>query len=145
MSHISKTVSIKQTPAKVLDYIADVNNHPAFISALKSVSDLKAQSQKVGEGWEWTFVMAGVELKGRAETVAYTPGKLYSFKTTSGILSTFTYKVEPAPEGTRLTVDVQYDLPDSMLGKFADKTIVEGLNDQEGERAVKNLEAILGS
>ena len=145
MPRITKVVNIKEQPAKVLSYITDVKNHPAFLSALKSVTNLKGNPKDVGQSWDWTFVMGGVELKGRAETAAYIEGKNYSFKTTSGIVSTFSYSVAPAPEGTRLTVDVEYEVPNNVLGKIADKTVVERLNDQEGERAVQNLQAILGS
>jgi carbon monoxide dehydrogenase subunit G len=145
MPRITKVVTIKEQPAKVLSYITDVKNHPAFLSALKSVTNLKGDPMQVGQSWDWTFVMGGVEIKGRAETAAYTAGKNYSFKTTSGIVSTFSYSLESAPEGTRLTVDVDYEVPNNVLGKIADKAVVERLNDQEGDRAVQNLQAILGS
>jgi len=145
MPRITKVVSIKEQPSQVLEYIADVKNHPAFISSLKSVSNLQGNPKQVGQSWDWTFVMAGVEIKGRGETATFTEGRVYSFKTTSGILSTFTYSVEPAPEGTRLTADVEYEVPNNVLGKIADKAVIERLNDQEGDRAVENLQAILGS
>jgi carbon monoxide dehydrogenase subunit G len=143
MSRVTKVVSIKADPSKVLEYIADVKNHPAFISALKSVANLSGESKKVGESWDWTFVMAGLEIKGRAETVKYEEGKQYSFKTSGGIASTFTYSVEPEDGGTRLTIDVQYEVPQNVLAKIADKAMVERLNEQEGERAAENLKAIL--
>ncbi len=143
MSRITKVVTIKADPTKVLEYIADVKNHPAFISALKSVDNLKGQSKHVGEGWDWTFVMTGIEVKGKAETVKYDEGKQYSFKTSGGISSTFTYSVEPEDGGTRLTMDVEYEVPQNILGKIADKTVVERLNDNEGDRAAENLKAIL--
>ena len=47
--------------------------------------------------------MGGVEFTGRAETVSYEAGKKYSFKTTSGIQSTFVYSCEPAGGQTRPT------------------------------------------
>lgn len=145
MSRVTKVVTIKAEAEKVLEYIADVKNHPAFISALKSVDNLKGNPKHIGESWDWTFVMGGIEIKGKAETADYVEGKLYSFKTTTGIISTFTYSVEPEDSGTRLTMDVEYEVPQSVLGKMADKAIVERLNNQEGDRAVENLQAILGA
>jgi len=143
MSRVTKVVSIKADPSRVLEYIADVKNHPAFISALKSVDKLKGQSKHVGESWDWTFVMAGLEIQGKAETAKYEEGKQYSFKTRGGLASTFTYTVEPENGGTRLTIDVEYEVPQNVLGKIADKAVVERLNEQEGERAAENLKAIL--
>lgn len=143
MSRITKTVSIKASPKEVLAYIADVKNHPAFISALKSVSNLKGSLRQVGEGWDWTFVIAGMEIQGKAETAEYVEDKLYSFKTTSGIMSTFIYSVKPEGDGTQLTADVDYEVPQNVLGKIADKAVVERMLDQDGDTAVQNLQAIL--
>lgn len=143
MPKVTKVASIKAKPQKVIDYIASVENHPAFISALKSVTNLKGNPKHVGEGWDWTFVMAGVEIKGKAETADYVEGKRYAFKTTTGISSTFTYSVEAEAENTRLTMDVEYEIPNNVLAKALDAAVVERLNEQEGERAVENLKAIL--
>jgi uncharacterized membrane protein len=145
MSRVTKVVSIKADPKTVLDYIADVKNHPAFISALKSVDNLHGDPKSIGESWDWTFTMGGVELKGKAETADYVEGKHYSFKTTNGIVSTFSYSVEPETSGTRLTMDVEYEIPQNVVAKLLDKAVVERLNDQEGDRAVENLQAILGA
>ncbi len=154
MARVDKSVVISSPPEKVIAYIANVSNHPAFISSLKSVANLHGDSRKPGTGWDWTYVMAGVEISGKAETVAYTPGKQFTYKTTTGIESTFTYRVEPAKEstftyrvepatgGSRLSVDVVYQIPKSLLGKMQ-AAVVEKLNDAEGARAVENLKAIL--
>ena len=143
MSRVTKVASIKAEPSKVLEYIANVKNHPAFISALKSVDNLHGDPKHVGEGWDFTFVMGGIEVKGKAETAKYEEGKVYSFKTTNGIDSTFTYSVASEDGGTRLTMDVDYDIPQNVIAKMIDKAVVERLNDQEGDRAVENLQAIL--
>jgi carbon monoxide dehydrogenase subunit G len=145
MSRVTKVVSIKADPAKVVEYISNVKNHPAFLSALKSVENISGDPKQVGTSWDWTFMMGGVELKGKGETAEYTPGKSYSFKTTSGIDSTFVYAVEAENGGSRLTMDVTYEAPNNVLSKIADKTVIERLNDEEGEKTVENLKAILGS
>ncbi len=146
MSRVTKVASIKTEPSRVLEYIANVKNHPAFISALKSVDNLQGENPKhIGESWDWTFVMGGIEVKGKAETAKYEEGKVYSFKTSSGINSTFTYSVAPEDGGTRLTMDVEYDIPKNVFAKAMDKAVIERLNNQEGDRAVENLQAILGA
>ena len=143
MSRITKVVYIKAEPQKVLDYIASVENHPAFISSLKSVDNLTGNPKEAGTTWEWTYLMAGVEVKGKAETVNFEEGKVYSYKTLSGLVSTFTYSVESADEGTKLTIDVVYELPDNVIAKVLDKSVVERLNSEEADRAGETLQAIL--
>ena len=142
MARVAKSVVIKNDPAQIIDYIADVTNHPAFIGPLKSVANLRGDARKPGTTWDWTFVMAGVELSGKAETVAYEPSKRFTYRTTSGVQSTFTYSAETAKGGTKVSVDVTYDVPQTLLSKMQ-TSVVEKLNDAEGTRAIENLKAIL--
>ncbi|HTJ23022.1 MAG TPA: SRPBCC family protein [Gemmatimonadaceae bacterium] len=142
MSHVARSVTVSSDPKRIIDYIANVGNHPAFLGALKSVTNLAGDSRTPGASWDWTFMMGGVEFTGRAETVAYEPGKKYSFKTTSGIASTFVYSCEPAGGQTKLTIDVTYEVPRTLLAKMQ-TAVVEKLNEAEGASAVENLKAIL--
>jgi uncharacterized membrane protein len=143
MTRITKTISVKCDSKKIIDYISNVENHPAFLSALKSIKNLSGDSHQIGSSWVWTFVMAGVEIEGEAETVEYVEGQRYAFKTTSGAESTFTYSAEPEGDGSRLTMDVNYQMPETVLAKAVDGAVVERLNDAEAERAAENLKAIL--
>jgi len=142
MSRVAKSAVITNKADQVMNYIADVKNHPAFLGPLKSVGNLNGDSKKAGTSWDWTFVMAGVEFSGRAETVSFENGKKFSFKTTTGIQSTFTYSAEPQGNDTKVTIDVTYDVPGSLLAKMQ-TSVVEKLNEAEGARAVENLKAIL--
>ena len=144
MSRVAKSVTIANDPVRIIDYIAEVANHPAFLGPLKAVSNMQGNPREAGSSWDWTFIMAGVEFTGRAETVAFEPGKRYSFKTTSGIQSTFVYSAEPAGNGTKVSIDVTYEVPKTLLAKMQ-TAVVEKWNDAEGARAVENLKAILDS
>ncbi len=142
MSGVSKVVSIKADLQRVLTYIADVRNHPAFIGPLKNVKNLSGDPKDSGTTWDWTFIMAGVELTGKAETIEYVEGKHYKYKTTSGARSTFTYSVESVGQETRLALDVDYDLPDSVISKVA-KTVAERMNDRDGDQMTESIKVIL--
>ena len=142
MSRVAKSAVISNKADQIMNYIADVKNHPAFIGPLKSVANLNGDPKKAGTSWDWTFVMAGVEFTGRAETVSYESGKKFSYKTTTGVQSTFTYTADPGSGGVKVTVDVTYDVPSTLLSKMQ-AGVVEKLNDAEGSRAVENLKAIL--
>lgn len=142
MPNVSKSVKVNRSPSEVIDYIADVSNHPAFIGPLKSVTDLAGDPRKPGTSWTWIFVMAGVEISGSAETIKYEPGKLFSYRTTSGALSTFEYSASPQGDGTKVTIKVDYEIPKSLVGKVQGP-VVERLNDLDGQRAVDNLKVIL--
>jgi hypothetical protein len=145
MSRVTRVVTVKAVPRQVIDYISNVNNHPAFIPPLVSVENLQGDPRQPGTTWEWTFVMAGVQIRGRAETVVAREGERFSFKTTAGIESTFTYSAEPADGGTRLTLDVVYEVPQNVLAKVLDRAVVERMNEAEADQVVENIRTIFGS
>ena len=142
MSRATKIVSINASPEKVMEYISNVSNHPAFIPPLKSIENIGGDVTKPGTVWDWTFVMAGLEFKGKSETVEYQPGKVFKYKTMGGIVSTFTYSVEAEGSASRLTMDVEYEVPSSLLGK-ANLAAVEKVNADSAEAAEENIKTIL--
>jgi uncharacterized membrane protein len=142
MSRVAKSAVINGNADQIMNYIADVKNHPAFIGPLKSVANVNGDPKKPGTSWDWTFVMAGAEFSGRAETVGYEAGKKFSYRTTTGVESTFTYTAEPQGGGVKVMVDVTYNVPGTLLSRMQ-ASVVEKLNDAEGARAVENLKAIL--
>ena len=144
MSKISRVVSIKTAPDKVIEYISSVTNHPAFIPSLKSVDNLRGDPRQLGTHWEWTFVMAGVQIRGSAETAEFIAGRRFAFKTTSGIESIFTYSAEPENGGARFTLEVAYEVPQTVLAKALDGAVVERLNEAEADRVVQNVKTIFG-
>jgi carbon monoxide dehydrogenase subunit G len=144
MAKVTRKFNVKRKPEAVIDYISDVENHPAFIPPLKSVANIAGDPKRKGSRWDWTFVMAGVEINGKAETADYQAGKRYSFKTT-GIESTFIYTVEAADGGSQVTADVVYEVPQGVLAKMADKTVVERMNERDADRAAQSLKTILDS
>ena len=142
MSRVAKSAVINGNADQIMNYIADVKNHPAFIGPLKSVANIDGDPKKPGTSWDWTFMMGGVEFSGRAETVRFDSGKVFSYKTTTGVQSTFTYSAEPQGGGVQVSVDVTYEVPQTLLSRMQ-TSVVEKLNDAEGSRAVENLKAIL--
>ena len=60
MSRVAKSAVITNKADRVIDYLADVKNHPAFLGPLKSVANVNGDPKKAGTSWDWTFVMGGV-------------------------------------------------------------------------------------
>ena len=142
MSRVAKSAVINNKADQIMNYIADVRNHPAFIGPLKSVANLNGDPKQAGTSWDWTFVMAGVEFTGRAETIAYESGRKFTYKTTTGVQSTFIYSAESQGNGVKVSIDVSYEVPEALLSRMQ-AAVIEKLNDAEGSRAVENLKAIL--
>lgn len=142
MSRVAQSLEVSCSPESLMDYIVDVTNHPAFIGPLKSVTNLSGDVRKPGTSWDWVYSLAGIELAGKAETVRFEPGREFVYRTTTGALSTFTYRADSSGGRTRLSFDVEYEVPKNVLGKMQ-LSVFERLNDQESKRVVENLKALL--
>lgn len=142
MSRVAQSVEVKCSPESLMNYIVDVTNHPAFIGPLKSVTNVKGDVKKPGTSWDWVYNIAGVELTGKAETVRFVPAKEFVYKTTTGAKSTFTYRADAAGSKTKLSLNVEYEVPMGALGKMK-ASMFEKLNEQESKRVVENLRALL--
>lgn len=129
---IDVTAHIENTPEAVMGYIADVRHRPLYLASLKSVSDIKEGPG--GATWKWTFVALGMEFEGTGRVVKQEPGRLYSFSTEGGISSTWTYRAEPEGKGTKLTVHVDYDVPDRARPRLPSDAIWESMKKTEAER-----------
>ena len=142
VSSVAQSVEVKCTPDTLMNYIIDITNHPAFIGPLKSVTNIKGDVKKPSTSWDWVYSLAGVELAGKAETIRFVPGKEFVYKTTTGAKSTFTYRADSAGAKTKLSLNVEYEVPTNALGKMK-ASVFEKLNDAEGKKVVENLKTVL--
>ena len=142
MSKVAQSLEVNCSPESLMEFIVDVTNHPAFIGPLKAVENVNGDVRKPGTNWDWVYSLAGVELAGKAETIRFVPAKEFVYKTTTGARSTFTYSAAPSGNKTKLSLNVEYDVPTNALGKMK-ASVFEKLNEAEGKRVVENLKALL--
>ena len=139
---VETNVRIENSPEAVIGYIADVRNRPLFLSSLKSVGDIKGDASTVGTTWKWTWVALGMEFEGIGRCLKYEPGRLYSFKTEGGIESTWTYTAESEGEGTKLTIQAEYKIPDKVL-RLPSDSVADAMRRSEVDHVTQNLKVIL--
>lgn len=145
MPTIRKTIEVDVDAKETIDYIADVRNHPAFIPPLKSIDNVEEDPRLHETDWDWTFVMAGVELHGQSETVNYEEGREFSYKTRGDIESQFTYALEEGGGQQVLSIEISYDIPEGVIAQAANQALIKKVNQDSAEQAVENLKVILES
>lgn len=134
---------INSTPESVIQYVADPRNRPLFFTSVKSITDIQGDPTAEGTTWKWTFVALGLEFQGKGRCVKHEPGRLYSFKTEGGIASTFSYRAEPEGKRTRLTITVEYEVPDNARSRLPGAEQAKKMRDAEAKRVLENLQIIL--
>ena len=143
MSTFHTSGRIKNSPEAVISYVADPRNRPLFFPSLKSISDIQGDPTAEGTSWKWTFATLGMEFQGKGHCVKHVPGKLYSFKTEGGIESTITYRAEPEGDGTRLSIQVDYQVPEDAKSKLPAESRAKKMREKEAAQALENLQKIL--
>ena len=141
--HAEAQVVITNTPQAVIDYIANVNNRPLYLPSLKSVSNVEGDATEVGSSWTWCWSLLGIDFEGTGRCTEYESGQRYAFSTEGGIESTFTYQAEAEGDGTRLTIQVAFELPESILSQAGVDNLLASAKQKEIEAVVENLKTIL--
>jgi hypothetical protein len=122
-TRIQAAVSVSHDPISIIRFVADVRNRIRYQDSLTSVTKIDGAPGEVTQSWNWTWDSFGNKFEGLGETVEYDEGRLYCFVTEGEIVSRFTYRAERVEAGSRLFIDVEFDLPKV----FADHHDLKGL------------------
>ena len=144
MPSVHESVDIAAKPSAVFQYVADQPERATtFIPGLNRISNVAPPAAGVGQAWEFEFNWFGLVISGNSRCTQYEQPSVYEFKTLTGNPSTWTYRVEPSGHGTRLTLNVDYELPQSQLARFAAAGALEQMNRNRAREIVANLKALI--
>lgn len=143
MPVVSGSIDIQAPPDKVYDYIASPEKATAFIPGLNRISNVSPPEPAVGRTWEYEFNWFGLVVAGQSRCTQAQRPRLYEFQTITGNRSTWTYRFEPQGGGTHLSLDVEYEVPQSLIGRYATEGTLERMNHDRGREALSNLKALL--
>jgi coenzyme Q-binding protein COQ10 len=111
---------------QVFDYAVDFNR-----TAEWNVSVVKMEPgpplARVGDRFKGTMKLAGRIYEGEGEVTAIERPRMFAFVSTSpmGGHQNWTSRLTPSGSGTDIESDIDYEVPGSILGKFADKLFIE--------------------
>ena len=107
------TIEIARTPEDVFAYLTDVSNLPAWQSGVKSATQ---RDRRIEESRS----LLGKEIQTTLEIVETEPPRLFTLRALDGpVRFTVRHELEPADEGTRLTVKADGDVPGLAAGLLA--------------------------
>jgi carbon monoxide dehydrogenase subunit G len=144
MPRVTESVDIASSPEAVFAFIADAPERATtFIPGLNRISNVSAPQAAVGQSWEYEFNWFGLVISGQSRCTKYDRPSVYQFQTVTGNPSTWTYRIDRNGTGTRLTLDVDYELPQSQLARFATAGAVEQMNRNRAREIVANLKTLI--
>jgi len=116
---------------------------PEFWPSLIEVKDVRP-STTGGKDFDWVYKMAGMRFKGAAVSIEHVCNQRMVIKSTKGINARFVWTYESQNDGTKLTLEIEYTAPVSLLGKLEENFIVK-MNEHEADTLLANLKARLES
>ena len=144
MPTVTHTVDIRAPLDRVYSFIADrPEAATTFIPGLNRISNVSSPKADVGQTWDYEFNWFGLVISGQTRCTKLDRPRSYQFQTVTGNRSTWTYRFEPEEATTRVTLEVEYDLPQNMLARYASQSALDKMNHQRATEALTNLKGLL--
>jgi carbon monoxide dehydrogenase subunit G len=141
MQNVSESVTVNAPADKIFKLLAEPERAVSFIPGLNRIGNVAGRD--LGASWDFEFNWLGWIVSGRSECTAFKKPSLYQFKTLTGNKSTWTYRCESSGGGTKLALEVEYDVPQSQLARFASEAVLKKMNHNTAREIVNNLKALV--
>ena len=147
MTYIERSVHIDERPEEVFRVLTDLKLIPRWAviaqdTYVRPEGDLSA----VGQEFHWTIHIAGVDLETDWVVTEYEPPRTVAYKVLSaheGRLEMQQRVLDAGDGGSRVELQVDYDLPYGFLGEALDRALVERRNQGVMERSLRNLRELI--
>ncbi len=144
MAHIKREVFIQKPPQAVYAIARDPNRWATWFANLSGPDKLEGDGSAGTVGY-YTYKMAGVPFSVKVtvlEDVSAPEGCRWRGKVEGALTAEQTFSYMPEGDGTRLVVEVDYEVPGGGLGKLADKLVVERFNEQSADQTLQALKQL---
>ena len=136
MTKIKKSIQINAPLEEVFEYFANPENLPEIWPSMLEVSNVVRHN---GTGsFDWIYKMAGMRFNGHSEVVELEANERMVTRSKKGIATTVSSTYTRVGNMTKVSVEIDYEIPGRLLRKMADP-IVRRLNDRETSTLLSNL------
>jgi uncharacterized membrane protein len=146
MASAKALIVIRKPVSEVFEYTASAENGPAFIPNLNENTNITPEKAGVDQTFDWRFNMAGADLRGKAEGIAFEVDKKVTLRLTGDVNATWDYTFEDLGDGTtRITTEILYEIEPTVLQKVVNAALLDRINQNTIEQMFDNLKLILES
>ena len=144
MGHINRSTSVACPPEQVFAVLADVERLPEFSAMTVDIRNGPGRPVQVGDRFDQVVRILGKELESEWRVVEVQEPSLLRFEgtATAGANATLVERLTPDGDGTRVELDVEYDLPLGILGDAVDAVFLHSKNEEQAEEILSKLKAL---
>lgn len=125
MVNILSEKRIKAPVNRVFDFLSEPQNLPEIWPNIVEVRNIKRP--KIGNAlqYDWTYKMSGMRFDGKSDMVDYVLYERMVIKSQKGPVSTITWNFDMVERETQVKLEIEYEIPGSLLNKVNEKIIVQ--------------------
>jgi uncharacterized membrane protein len=144
MSTLTRATTIACPPERVFAVLSDVDRLPEFSEMTAAVRNGPGRPVQVDDSFDQVVRVLGVELETEWHVVELDPPTLLRFEgtATGGARASLVERLSPEGDGTRVELEVDYDLPLGILGKAIDSAYLQGKNEEQAEEILSRLKEL---
>ncbi len=145
MNRIERGIDIGRRPEEVFDALTDLKGIVRWAQMVMETRNAPDGPLRPGDTFEQTIRVAGVGLETDWTVVDVERPHLirYECKGRPGGWLNMIQRVVQTNGGSRVELEIDYELPGGFLGEALDKLYVERRNEREAESALLNLKELL--
>jgi carbon monoxide dehydrogenase subunit G len=141
MTKLANSIEIEASPEKVWAFGQNVEK---MNEAMKGMAELEQTSKgPVGVGTTYHFIgkAGGQTTETDMELTEFVPNKKIAYHSigTSKVKMAFSWIFEPTAKGTKVSIDTDYEVPYSILGKLVDKLRIHKDMEKNNDKMLANI------
>ena len=145
MARIRREIEIGRPPEDVFTVLTDLDRLPDWATIVADTREVSDTPLRVGCTFRQRLRVLGQELETSWRVTEFDAPRLVAYEATgpAGSRMDMRQTVQPVPGGSRLTLEVDYDLPGGAVGEALDHLVVHSQNEGEAERSLEQLRGLL--
>ena len=123
MPRIERTVDLPRPPEEVFAVLTDLERLPEWATIVVDTRDVSTSPLRAGATFCQTIRVLGQEIESEWRVIELQPPRVVSYEASStmGGSLTMTQRLEPAELGTRVHLELDYELPGGVIGAVVDR------------------------
>ena len=147
MTRIERAIVINRPPEAVFEVLIDLDRLPDWATIVVETNDAPEPPIRTGSTFRQTIKVMGIPLESTWQVIELERSRHVAYEALAlgGGRLALRQTIIPIGDGSRVEMEVDYDLPGGLLGDIADHVFVERHNEGEAERSLENLKRLVES
>lgn len=138
MDKVSESISVSAPSEKIYKLLAEPERAVIFIPGLSKITNVAKDKRS----WDYEFNWHGLGVSGHAECTAAESPKKYQFKTVTGNHSVWTYQCAADGNKTKLSLEIEFEVPKNQVARFATEKILKTMNQHTAHQIVSHIKTL---